>query len=120
MTPERITNLIHEAWEKFTHAPYPDVAFYDLFEQAIITATKDKDRELEQAAYDKADLVREIENLQMYRKAAEKNVERYQKLRCWHQRVEVRYWTGEYWEPLISDKLDAMLDGLSDYRRGWY
>lgn len=89
MTTEQMTNMIHDAWEKFTHAPYPDIAFYELFEQAIITATKDKDRE---------------------------NVKRYQKLRCWHQRVEVRYWTGEYWEPLISDKLDAMLDGISDYR----
>ena len=46
----------------------------------------------------------------------QKDAERYQKLRCWHQRVEVRYWTGECWIPLISDKLDAMLDGISDYR----
>ena len=49
MTTEQMTNLIHEAWEKFIHAPYPDVAFYDLFEQAIITAineTKEEDSKI--------------------------------------------------------------------------
>lgn len=75
---------------------------------------KSLEMELEQAAYDKADLVREIEKLQMYRKAAEKDAERYQKLRRWHPRIEVRYWTGEYWEPLIDDKLDAVLDHSCD------
>ena len=38
--------------------------------------------------------------------------ERYQKLRCWHQRLEVRYWTGQWWEPLTGEKLDAAIDGL--------
>lgn len=38
--------------------------------------------------------------------------ERYQKLRRWHPRLEVRYWTGQWWEPLTGEKLDAALDGL--------
>lgn len=38
--------------------------------------------------------------------------ERYQKVRRWHPRLEVRYWTGQWWEPLSGEKLDAALDGL--------
>lgn len=38
--------------------------------------------------------------------------ERYQKLRRWHPRLEVRYWTGQWWEPLTGEKLDAAIDGL--------
>lgn len=38
--------------------------------------------------------------------------ERYQKIRRWHPRLEVRYWTGQWWEPLTGEKLDAALDGL--------
>lgn len=38
--------------------------------------------------------------------------ERYQKLRRWHQRLEVRYWTGQWWEPLTGEALDVALDNL--------
>lgn len=37
---------------------------------------------------------------------------RMDKLRRGHPRLEVRYWTGQWWEPLTGVKLDECLDAL--------
>ena len=46
MTTEQMTNLIHEAWEKFIHAPYPDIAFYRLFELSMLESTNQAYQEI--------------------------------------------------------------------------
>lgn len=37
---------------------------------------------------------------------------RYNVLRRWHPRLEIRYWTGQWWEPLYGEKLDKCIDDL--------
>ena len=84
----------------------------------------------EQAQKDYAELEREVEQ---WKKAAEANIEENVRLRreahTWskaceaattklhklstpHPRLEVRYWTGEYWEPLHGALFYAALDAL--------
>jgi hypothetical protein len=48
---------------------------------------------------------------------ANQNAARYQKVRCAHRRLEVRYWTGQWWEPLTGENLDAAIDSLEDRAR---
>lgn len=38
---------------------------------------------------------------------------RYRTLRLWHPRLEIRYWSGQCWEPLTGALLDAVLDNLA-------
>jgi hypothetical protein len=84
----------------------------------------------EQAQKDYAELEREVER---WKKAAEANIEenvrlrreahtwskaceaattKLHKLRTFHPRLEVRYWTGEFWEMLYGPRFDAVLDAL--------
>lgn len=84
----------------------------------------------EQAQKDYAELEREVER---WKKAAEANIEENVRLRreahAWskvceaattklyklsahHPRLEVRYWTGEYWEPLYGARFHEVLDTL--------
>ena len=37
---------------------------------------------------------------------------RLDKLKSFHPRLEVRYWTGQHWEPLYGERLDRVLDSI--------
>jgi len=46
--------------------------------------------------------------------------ERYALLQTYHSRLDIRTWTGRYWEPLSGDALDDFLDRLAkDPRTGY-
>lgn len=40
------------------------------------------------------------------------DAERYRRMRHPHPRLEVRYWTGEYWEPLYGEGCDDRIDAI--------
>jgi hypothetical protein len=39
---------------------------------------------------------------------------RYRRFRRWHPRMQVSYWTGQWWEPLYAEKMDACVDALDE------
>lgn len=42
------------------------------------------------------------------------DAERYRRARRWHPRLQASYWTGQWWEPLYGDALDARIDSLDE------
>lgn len=39
---------------------------------------------------------------------------RYQRFRRWHPRLQTSYWTGQWWEPIYGEKMDACVDSLDE------
>ena len=60
--------------------------------------------------------IAEIEHLRReahaWSKACEAATTKLYKLSAHHPRLEVRYWTGEYWEPLYGARFHEVLDTL--------
>ena len=60
--------------------------------------------------------IAEIEHLRReahaWSKACEDATTKLYKLSTHHPRLEVRYWTGEYWEPLYGARFHEVLDTL--------
>lgn len=60
--------------------------------------------------------IAEIEHLRReahaWSKACETATTKLYKLSTHHPRLEVRYWTGEYWEPLYGARFHEVLDAL--------
>jgi len=61
--------------------------------------------------------IAEIEHLRReahaWSKACEDATTKLYKLSTHHPRLEVRYWTGEYWEPLYGARFHEVLDALA-------
>ncbi|PXW28216.1 hypothetical protein [Paraburkholderia caballeronis] len=39
---------------------------------------------------------------------------RYRRFRRWHPRLQTSYWTGQWWEPIYGEKMDACVDSLDE------
>lgn len=39
---------------------------------------------------------------------------RYRRFKRWHPRLQTSYWTGQWWEPIYGEKMDACVDSLDE------
>lgn len=60
------------------------------------------------------ELVQKMHQLERERDALRADAERYRRARRWHPRLQASYWTGQWWEPLYGDALDARIDSLDE------
>jgi len=59
-----------------------------------------------------AEVARLTREAHTWSKACEAATTKLHKLRTLHPRLEVRYWTGEFWEMLYGTRFDAVIDSL--------